>query len=122
FTVMALAGAQTVTGYTNSIQLSSSGPAVTFIDAATGLPLTGNSYTFTSADHGTHTFMVTYTLVGSRTIQATDSVNSALTRSATVTVTPAAISHFVVSAPSNTQAGSGLLFTVQAFDAFGNLA
>jgi hypothetical protein len=65
-------------GYAGTVHFTSS-------DAKAVLP---GDYTFTSADAGTHTFLVTLNTLGSRTITAADSVNSALQASAVVSVVP----------------------------------
>jgi hypothetical protein len=65
-----------VSGYTGTVQLTSS-------DTAATLPA---SYTFTAADNGIHEFNVTLATTGTQTITATDTSNSALSATASVTV------------------------------------
>ncbi len=111
-TVTALAANnQTVTGYTGTVQLTSSDPAA-------GLP---TAYTFTSADAGSHTFSITLKTAGSQTITATDTSSGSITGSATVTVSAAAVSGFQVTGfPSPATAGVAGTFTVTAVDSYGN--
>jgi hypothetical protein len=65
---------QVVTGYTGTVQLTSSDTAATATATAGGtaavLPLT---YTFTSADAGVHTFYVNFGTTGRQTLTVTDS-------------------------------------------------
>src|SRR5206468_2066074 len=73
-TVTALdANGNTVPGYTGTIHFTSS-------DSAAVLPA---NYTFTSSDHGTHSFSVTLRSAGSQTVTATDTAGSATTGSTT---------------------------------------
>jgi len=104
-----------------------------FNNTATGYA--GNA-TFTSTDTGASTklpspsplsggagiFSATLTTVGSQTLTATDAANSLTGTSGTITVSAAAASHFVVSAPTPTAAGSNVTFTVVAEDQFNNTA
>src|SRR5207244_2980864 len=71
-------------------------------------------YTFTSADQGQFPiFPATFRTAGSQTITATDTVNSSITgQSSTSFVSPAAASHFAVSAPASATAGTAFSFTV----------
>ena len=94
------------TGYAGSIHLTSTdGQAVLGADNT----LTG----------GVGSFAVTLKTAGSQTVTATgSSARSPAPR--TVTVSPAAIDHFVVSAPASATAGSPISVTVTAEDAYGN--
>jgi hypothetical protein len=67
----------TATGYTGTVSLTSSDPQAT-------LP---NTYTFTAADHGTHTFTngLTFWTTGAETVTATDSATN-ITGGASITV------------------------------------
>jgi hypothetical protein len=65
-----------VSSYTGTVQLTSS-------DTGATLPA---AYTFTAADDGVHVFDVTLATTGTQTITATDTANSTLTASASVTV------------------------------------
>jgi hypothetical protein len=72
------------TGYSGTVLLSSTDPAATFADAATGNSLPGNRYTFVPAtDAGTHDFTAILNTAGSQSITATDTVTSSLTGSQT---------------------------------------
>jgi hypothetical protein len=65
----------TVTGYTGTVNLTSSDSQIA------GLPA---SYTFTAGDNGTHTFTgVSFKTVGSQSLTATDSGNASITGSQT---------------------------------------
>lgn len=59
-----------VTGYTGTVQFSSS-------DQAAGLPA---NYTFTPSDAGSHTFQVSLTTAGDQTVMVTDLASPLLTR------------------------------------------
>ena len=105
-----------VPGYTGTV-------AFTSTDTAAGVVLPSN-YTFTASDSGVHTFPGGVTLVtpGTQTVTATD-VSSAITGSATITVTspvPAA-AQFVPSVPASVTAGSPFDVTVTAEDSNGNV-
>ncbi len=71
-----------MTGYTGTIHIASS-------DGAASLPST---YTFTSADQGSHTFSVTFGTTGNQSITATDSSTPAITGTASISVTAPATS------------------------------
>lgn len=114
FTVTARdASGQIVSGYTGTIQFSSS-------DVKAGLPA---SYTFTAADAGTHTFTATLKTAGTQTITATDIASATVKGNQSgIVVSAAAASKFVVSAPATVTQGSGFKFTITARDAYGNIA
>src|SRR5206468_18347 len=58
---------------------------------------------------------------GSRTLSATDTANSSITGTSNpISVSAAALSKFVVSAPATATTGSALSITVSATDAFNN--
>jgi hypothetical protein len=113
-TVTALdAAGNTNTGYTGTVHFTSSDGAVT-------LPA---DYTFIAGDSGIHSFPSTAILrtAGTQTITATDTGATPITgASNTITVSPAAADHFTVAAPAAATAGTPVLFTVTASDAFGN--
>jgi hypothetical protein len=101
-----------VKNYTGTVALTST-------DSAATLPA---DYTFTAADHGRHTFTVTFGTSGSQTVTATDKADSTITGSSTVMVDPAAVAtHFYVSIERNTYAGSPARVIVAALDADNNL-
>src|SRR5439155_19299880 len=66
------------TDYTGTLSLTSSDPNAI-------LPA---SYTFTAADHGSHTFYVTFYNSGSESITATDTKQATLTATATLSINP----------------------------------
>jgi hypothetical protein len=111
-TVSALdANNNVVAGYLGTVHFTSN-------DGAATLPA---DYTFTAADNGVHTFSgVTLRTAGNRTVTATDTAAGSLTGSATVAVSPAAVNHLGVSAPSSATAGTAFPATVTALDPFGN--
>jgi RHS repeat-associated protein len=99
------------TAYVGTIHFTSS-------DSQAVLPAT---YMFIPGDGGVHTFTVTLMTAGSQTITATDTVSSSITgTSGAVVVSPAAATHFLVSAPAAAAAGTAFAFTVTAQDAFHN--
>jgi hypothetical protein len=103
------------TGYVGTVHFTST-------DAQAGLPA---NYTFVAADNGVHTFTNGETLktAGSQTVSATDTVTSSITgTSNTDTVSPAAATHFIVTAPASSTAGTAGSVTVEALDQFGNVA
>jgi hypothetical protein len=114
FAVTALNADGTVdTGYTGTVQFSSS-------DGQAALP---GAYTFTAADAGTHTFNATLKTSGTQSITATDTSTGTVTGSETGTaVSPAAASHFAVSAPASSTAGNAVSVTVTALDPYNNVA
>ena len=79
-----------------------------------GQAVLGADNTLTS---GVGSFAVTF--AGSQTVTATGSIG-AITGSQSVTISPAAIDHFVVSAPASATAGSPITVIVTAKDAYGN--
>ena len=112
-TVTALnASNSTATGYTGTVQFTSSDSKVA------GLPA---NYTFTAADNGVHTFTgLTLKTAGTQTVTATDTGTSSITGKATVAVSPAAASTLVVTAPTSATAGVPISVTVTAKDPYGN--
>src|SRR6202521_181747 len=74
-------------------------------------------------DAGSHTFSSGVTLFNtpSQTVTVTDLSDSSKTGQATVGVTPAALDHFVVSAPASTTAGAAFDVTATAYDQYGNI-
>ena len=99
----------TATAYSGTVRISSS-------DGAAALPA---SKTLSS---GVGIFSVTLNTPGNQTVAATDSVNGSITGGGTVSVSPLAATHFIVSAPSSSVAGSVFAFTVIARDSLGNIA
>jgi hypothetical protein len=107
----------TATGYTGTVHFTK-----TDSGAGSAVP---SDYTFTGPDAGVHTFTngATFVTAGNQTITATDTLNNSITgTSNTVTVSAAAATHFLVSAPASATAGSAFTFTVTAQDQFNNTA
>jgi hypothetical protein len=72
---------------------------------------------------GIGVFSATLFTAGRQTVTATDTVNSSLTGySNPITVSAAALTHFVLTVPSSVVAGSAFGFTVAAEDQFNNAA
>jgi len=114
FTVTARdASGNIVSGYTGTVSFSSS-------DVKAGLPA---SYTFTSADGGSHTFSATLKTAGSQSITVKDASNGTIVGSQSgIVVSPAAAAQFVISAPTSVTQGVGFKFTMTVLDAYGNVA
>lgn len=110
----------TATGYTGTVHFTKSDTA-----AGSSVP---PDYTFTvgaGGDNGIHVFTNGATLVtaGEQTITATDTVNPNISDSSDpIAVSPAAATHFSVSAPPSAIAGTACTFSVNALDQFNNLA
>jgi hypothetical protein len=86
-------------------------------DPSANLP---DPYTFTAADHGTHTFAAVFYHVGTDTLSVGDNSPSPFSDNLPVTVNPKT---FVLSDfPSSTTAGDEHTFTVTALDWFNNVA
>jgi hypothetical protein len=100
------------TGYRGTVRFTSS-------DATATLP---GDYTFTAADAGTHTFTKGATLdtAGNQTVTATDTASPGLTATSSVTVSAAAATHFRVTAPASSTAGTSFDVTITVLDQFGN--
>jgi hypothetical protein len=96
---------------------------VHFTSSDTQATLPAN-YTFASADAGVHTFTgVVLRTAGSRTVSATDTVNKTIKGKVTLTVLPAAASHFTLTASTQSPTmGQPFNLTVTALDAFNNVA
>jgi Domain of unknown function (DUF4082)/Fibronectin type III domain len=104
----------TDTGYLGTVHFTSG-------DVQASLPA---NYTFTAADHGTHTFTVALKTAGGQSITATDTTTSAVTGTLSgLTVSPAAASQFILSGLSSTATvGVAQTVTVTAKDPYGNVA
>jgi hypothetical protein len=101
------------TGYTGTVRFASS-------DGLAALP---TAYTFTAADAGNHSFSATLKTAGAQSITATDATTGTLSGSERgINVTPAAASHFSVSAPAGSTAGNAFSVTVTALDPYNNTA
>jgi len=111
FTVTALNADGTVdTAYTGTVSFTSS-------DGQAALP---GVYQFTSGDAGVHTFSATLKTAGTQSITA--SYGTASGSETQITVTPAAASHFAVSAPAGSTAGNSFSVSVTALDPYNNTA
>ncbi|HEV3440768.1 MAG TPA: S53 family peptidase [Gemmata sp.] len=108
-TVEALnASNQIVAGYAGTVSFTSS-------DGSAVLP---PNYTFTTSDDGKHTFTVTLKTAGTETIAATDTSNSSITGTASISVSAP---YFTVTGiPSSITAGTSESFTVTAYNANGS--
>ena len=97
------------TNYRGTVQFTSSDPQAV-------LPA---NYTFTAADAGVHTFVVTLKTAGSEFVNI---ANGIYTTTAPVTVNPAAMVGFAVELPPGEQTpGSSVTPTVYATDAYNNV-
>jgi hypothetical protein len=109
--------------FTGTVQLTSTSAATFTNNDGTPLP-GGNSYTFTAADHGSHTFLGTLTTAGTQSIKATETGvpgANVTGMQSPIVVDPAAFDHFVLSGfPSPTMAGAPHSLTVTAKDVYGN--
>jgi hypothetical protein len=101
-------------GYTGTIHFSST-------DGQASLPA---DYSFTNADGGAHSFLVTLKTAGTQSFSVADTVNAAFASTQSgIVVIPAPASLFTITGlPSSTTAGVRQTFIVTAFDAFGNRA
>src|SRR5262245_63618236 len=97
--------------YTGAIHFTSS-------DYQADLPA---DYTFTAADHGSHTFSVTLKTSGTQSISVGDYTAFAFA-SANATVTPAAASGFGLGGPYQPNSGDTAYVAVVAVDPYGNQA
>jgi len=105
----------TATGYTGTVHFTSS-------DGQAVLPA---NYTFTAADHGTHTFSATLLTAGTQSVTATDVATAGPAGSETgITVNPAAASQLVFGQqPGTTTSGQAIspAVTVSVEDQYGNV-
>lgn len=100
------------TGYAGKVRFTVQG------DSSAVLP---PDYTFTAADKGSHTFLVTLKTAGTRQVTVKDLANAALSASADVAVVPAAAAQLsFTKQPVSTGAGQAFEVQVALTDAFGN--
>jgi hypothetical protein len=100
------------TSYTGTVHFTSSDPQA-------ALPA---NYTFTAADNGTHTFIVSLKTAGTQSITATDTTTGSLTATdGGITASPAAASKFIIAAPSSVSASVAFSLTLTVEDAYGNV-
>jgi hypothetical protein len=100
-----------LTGYTGTVHFNSS-------DAKAELPA---DYKFTAADRGIHNFTLTPKTAGTQSVSVFDTVHPSITSSASVSVAPGAVTHFLISGPTTVTQGVGFKITVSAVDDFGNV-
>jgi PKD domain/Chlamydia polymorphic membrane protein (Chlamydia_PMP) repeat len=74
---------------------------------------------FTLADAGVKVFSLIFRTAGARSVTLGA---GGLTRTYSLAVTPGAVNHFTLAAPSAVNEGDPLALTITAFDAFGNIA
>jgi hypothetical protein len=101
---------QAVTDYTGTIHFHSSADQ-------TVLPY---DFHFTVADQGRHTFADIISTAGSQTVTVNDTGDKSLSGSASIQVSPGALSGFVICSTDHTVAGDAFMLTVTAVDAYGN--
>ncbi len=101
-----------VRGYSGTVQLTSS---------VSGDTLPAN-YTFGASDHGLHLFQVTFGAADTETLTATDTANSSLTGSVSVTVNPPQVAtHFLILTRHHVEVGQTTYVLVAALDASNHL-
>jgi hypothetical protein len=112
-TVVALdANGMIVPGYTGTVHFTST-------DSKATLPA---DYTFTSSDHGRHTFTITPSATGSMTVTATDTTTASITGSTTINVNTApVVTHFFVETEEQGYVGAPTEVLVAALDASNHL-
>jgi hypothetical protein len=135
----AAAATYSVTSVANSTAGSSFSVTVTALDAygnvATGYQGAAHftstdgqavlpaNYTFTATDAGKHTFTgVVLKTAGSQSITATGTGTGTITGQTAVSVKAAAAKKLVIIAPSSVTSGVAFTFTIEAVDAYGNIA
>jgi hypothetical protein len=99
-----------ITGYTGTVHFESS-------DLQALLPA---DYTFTAADKGTHSFLITLETAGSESVTVSDLSNSNLSSSWNESVASGATAALQMTAYPDTTAGTAHTFTITATDAYGN--
>ena len=103
------------TGYTGTIQLTSTDPQAVLPPA----------YTFTAADAGEHTFTVTLKTAGTQSITVSDPVNGLSRTQSFITVQPAAPTQLVINTQPSSAAFAKVVFDSQPViyeeDPYGNL-
>jgi hypothetical protein len=100
-----------VTDYTGTVAFASSDPQAK-------LPA---SYTFTTADHGTHAFEAVLVKAGAQSINVTDTAGDVIGARVGIAVNPAAAARFLISAAATAVSGAPFDITVTALDAYGNI-
>ena len=100
------------TGYTGTVEFSSSDPNAS-------LPA---AYTFTAADAGVHTFTISLYTAGIQSITVSDPAHQLSLTQSNINVNPAAATSLRVGVTSPVIAGVPNSITVTAYDAYGNVA
>gem|GEM_PF-918063 len=110
-TVTALDGSNNVaTGYSGTVHFTST-------DVSASLPANA------TLTNGAGTFSATLSTAGSRTITATDTVNTTITgASSSILVVAGTATHLTVTGPAAATAGAAVSITVTALDTFNNVA
>ncbi len=111
FTVTALKNGTADGTYTGTVHFAST-------DGHSMLPA---NYTFSSADHGTHTFTLTLQTAGAQTVSATDTANSSYSVTAPLTVNAGQASLLALAIATQASLGVALGATVTIKDNFGNV-
>jgi hypothetical protein len=110
----------TVTALTATNSVATSYAGIVHFTGSDGQAVLPANSTLTN---GVGTFSATLKTAGNQTITATDTVTSSITGTGNVTqVSPAAATHFIVSAPASASIGVAFSFTVTAADQFNNTA
>jgi streptogramin lyase len=99
-----------VSGYVGTVHFTST-------DAQATLP---GDYAFQVSDQGVHTFSVLLKTAGTETVTIADSTKASLKTNASITVTPAAASHYVITVPAHAQVGTATSITVTSVDPYAN--
>jgi hypothetical protein len=102
-----------VPGYTGTVHFT----------ASAGSHVLPADYTFTAADAGVHTFTgVSLGIAGAEMLTVADKVTPSVAGTAAVRVSPAAATHFALSAPASATAETPFSVTLTALDPYGNVA
>jgi hypothetical protein len=112
----------TVVALDQNNNIDTSFPGVVHFTSPDGGATLPADYTFTAQDNGVHTFSATLTKAGDQPITVAEAIDGTVSGTATVTVSPAAASHFAVSAPATVTANSSFSVTVTALDPYNNVA
>jgi subtilisin-like proprotein convertase family protein len=113
----------TLTGYTGTVQFTSTDPAATMLLNGTEVPLPA-TYTFTPQDAGSHTFTITFRTAGPQSVTVTPTVPGSINpATGTTTVVSTTGTRFdVAGSVAAVEAGGTVTYTVTARDQFGNVA
>jgi hypothetical protein len=101
-----------VPGYTGTIHFTSS-------DGRAVLPA---DFTFTASDQGAHTFNVTLTTAGTRSVTVADPLTGGrVATTGAIAVSPAAAAKFILTAPASVTRGAAFSLTLSVQDAYANV-